>query len=339
MGTRWVPVIVLATAIAALAALGLAHSGGAEPQLPGADPSVVVPDIRPSSPYTWPPYPRFSHASCWGTRRPRFGFTRSAPSFRTAAIPRSAAEIVQQLLGRFGDRRFIHGITLEPLRSRELRWPWGAVAPLRAPADGLWARIDAPEAKKTTGLTRIYAPLSPRSNTMLAQWEVDLVGGALRDDLCDARGRPLIGWGTGSSDGSFGARGAAFGQRFPNPSTQEFRVLLDAVGRRYGFRVVSLRLLRPRQVAPLVVVRTSRGRKDFLRDAFDIMEWLNPTGAAGSVTFEGIYFEALDEQGPFLRTYTLRRGQTRSDMWSAAASDPCDAGSMPPSIAEACARR
>lgn len=330
-----------AAAIAALAAFGLANSAGAGPRVPGPDLSVSIPVTRPSSPSTWPPYPKFPHAACWGTRRPRFGFTRSAPSFSQPGDkhPTAPVEIVRRLLSGFGDRRFIRGIELEPLRSRELRWPWGAVAPIRAPENALWAAIDAPEAKRTSGLTRIYAPLAPESSAMLAQWEVDLVGGALRDGLCDAGGRPLIGWGTGSSDGSFSARGAALGQRFPNPSAREFRARVELVGRRYGFRVISLRLLRPRQFAPLLVVRTSRERKAFNRDVLEIMALLNPGVADGSKTFEGFFFEALDARGPFVRTYGLARGQIRGDWWSTVDVDPCGPHSMPPAVNEACNRR
>jgi hypothetical protein len=338
---KW-PVIGAAATIAALAAFGLAASAGTRPKVPGPDPSVFVPVTRPSSPYTWPPYPNFPHEACWGTRRPRFGFTRSAPSFRQPATahPRAPAEIARRLLARFGDDRFIRAITLQPLRTRELRLRNGAVAPIRAPANALRARIEAPAARRSDWLTRIYAPLAPRSDAMLAQWEVDLVGGALRDDLCDAGDRPLIGWGTGGFDGSFAARGAAFGQRFPNPSPSEFRASVELVGRRYGFRVVSLRLLRPRQFAPLLVARTSRDRKAFVRDVLTIMRLLNPGGAAGSQTFEGLFFEVLDADGPFVRAYTLARGQTGGDFWSAAVDfDPCGPHSMPPAVNEACKRR
>jgi hypothetical protein len=279
--------IAAAAAIASFAAFGLAGSGGIGPNVPGPDLSIRVPVTRPSSPYTWPQYPKFPHSACWGTRRPRFAFARSAPSFR----PR---------------------------------------APEHPPA---------PAELETDRLTRIYAPLPSRSNAMLAHWEVQLIGGALRDDLCDAGDQPLIGWGTGSSDGSFAARGAPFGQRFPNPSPREFRTRVDLIGRRYGFRVVSLRLLRPRQIAPLLVVRTSRDRRDFVRDVWAIMALLNPGGAAGSETFEGLFFEALDARGPFVRTYRLARGQTGGDWWSAVDIDPCGLHSMPPSVAEACSRR
>jgi hypothetical protein len=179
-----------------------------------------------------------------------------------------------------------------------------------------------------------------RGSASRARLRAPHAGGALRDELCDAGGRPLIGWGTGSSDGTFSPRGAAFGQRFPNPTPREFRRWVDAIGRHFGFRVFSLRLLRPRQLAPVVVVHTSRDRKAFTGDFFrEIMELLNPGSNAGAGIFEGMYFEALDAQGPFLRTYTLRRGQTRSDLWSAVDHDPCGPWPMPPSVAEACARR
>src|SRR5207248_3803668 len=51
--------------------------------------------------------------------------------------------------------------------------------------------------------------------------------------------------------------------------------------RRYGFRVVEARILRPRQDAPLLVVQTSRLPKAFARDVRSIQLTLDPKRPTG----------------------------------------------------------
>ena len=75
----------------------------------------------------------------------------------------------------------------------------------------------------------------------------------MRDDLCDAKGAPLVMWSaSGSGGGGFAESYQALDQRFPNPSPATFRKRVRLLGRRFGFTVASLRLLRPRQIAPLL---------------------------------------------------------------------------------------
>jgi hypothetical protein len=91
------------------------------------------------------------------------------------------------------------------------------------------------------------------------------------------------------------------------------------IGRRYGFAVRQLRLLRPRQLAPLLVVRTGRDRKAFVRDVAAIMKLLDPTSngpGKTALTFEGFFFEAEDAHGPFVRVDDHYRGETEGGQWS-----------------------
>ena len=104
------------------------------------------------------------------------------------------------------------------------------------------------------------------------------------------------------------------GKRFPNLSPDELRARLSAAADRYGFEVVSLDLLQPRQLAPKVIVRT----KDYLRLAHAtsaILSQIDPKRRTADDRtgwlFEGFYFRAEDEHGvPFLVAYTNMRGSS-----------------------------
>jgi hypothetical protein len=266
---------------------------------------------KPPAPGTWPAYPKFEQRSCW-TRRRGTGVMRSAPSFVSSrrGKPVRPAEIVRRLLARFGEPNHVHRIVIgaPPPRS-QIR---GFFPGRRPPSDGLWAYIDAPyaiEAPRTLGA----------SARPLARWETELVGGALRDDFCSAGGRPLVGWSVGDqvsgiSDGTF-----ALGQRFPNPPPKAFLKQVRQVGKAHGFRITLLKLYRPRQLAPLLVVRTSRERKAFVKDVPAILSLLNPTSNGSghtAVTFEGFFFEARDAKGAFLQVLNAYRGEIMGGQWS-----------------------
>jgi hypothetical protein len=295
-------------AVIAMVALSLlaAGCGGTKPA--GPDPSIRVRAELPPSPDTWPHYPTFPASSCW--TRP-FGGGRpleAAPSepVESNPTPPGAKELVRRLVTRFGDRRFVKRIEIAsppPITLQHLR---GYFAGVRPPADAVWAYVAAP------------APKRP-SEQMIAQWEAGLVVGALRDDFCAAGGAPLVGWSIGRGGIGLSDRAQALEQRFPNPSPAAFRARVALVGRRYGFTVDELRLLRPRQLAPLVVVRTDRDRKAFVHDVPAIMGLLDPvsnTRSGSAVTFEGFYFEAVDARGAFVRLENLDRGQSEGGQWS-----------------------
>lgn len=242
---------------------------------------------------------------------------RAAPSTAPSgsARPTPPAQLVKRLLARFGDHRLVQRIELgspPPITLQHLK---GYFAGARPPTDALWANIAAP-----TATARLRNPTPAQvGEQMLAQWEADLVAGALRDDFCAASGRSLVGWTIGRGGIRISDRGFALGQRFPNPSPHAFRKRVELVGRRYGFRVASLRLLRPRQFAPLLVVETSRDRKVFVGDVPAIMALLDPRASAGqqtAITFEGFFFEARDAGGPFVRVDNVYRGEVMGGQWS-----------------------
>jgi hypothetical protein len=109
--------------------------------------------------------------------------------------------------------------------------------------------------------------------------------------------------------------------RFPNLSPETLRTGLAAQARRYGFRVVSVDLLRPRQLAPLVVVETSR-EQALASATAKILNQLDPPALPDHrLAFEGIFFEALGPRGvPFSIAYNNWRGgpnHTGGGQWAA----------------------
>jgi hypothetical protein len=173
---------------------------------------------------------------------------------------------------------------------------------VRPPFDAQWAYVSVRHGRQ-----------------MVASWEANLVAGGLRDDLCAAGGAPLVGWTTGRDGMRVADQSYALEQRFPNPTAQVFRRRVQLVAKRYGFRVASLRLLRPRQLAPLLVVETDRNRKAFVADVQAILALLDPTTSghgATALTFEGFFFEARDAKGPFVRTENVYRGEVEGGEWS-----------------------
>jgi hypothetical protein len=101
-------------------------------------------------------------------------------------------------------------------------------------------------------------------------------------------------------------------QRFDNLSPLVLRRRLREAARRYHFRVVSLELLRPRQLAPKIVVQTQH-YVGLSREAYWILKRIDlrrrvPDDRKGW-RYEGFYFEAQDERGiPFFTTDTFMRG-------------------------------
>lgn len=153
----------------------------------------------------------------------------------------------------------------------------------------------------------------------IANWEVALTFGALRDDFCAAGGPSLTSAG-GDTGGATGGVAAdqmdALEQRFPNPSPAAFRHRVALLAKRFGFSVVSLRLLHPEQLAPLLIVKTNRPRQDFSRHVQEILSLLDPKNRAAE-TFEGFFFAAEDARGPFLFTENVLRGEVEGGQWAA----------------------
>jgi hypothetical protein len=284
----------------------------------GAASTTSEPTLAPPpSPVRWPAYPSFP-ASCWTRPSPGEGAPlRAAPSYLTRpATGASPEQVARRTLRRLGDDRYVHAVEIGRVPRLPLMHLKGWFAGVRPPRSAVWAFISAPESVRS--LTP-EAPAREKIAVQVAGWEADLVKGALRDGVCAAGRAPLVGWTVSGVPGGVSDRGQALGQRFPNPSPKAFAKLLRSVGDRYGFDVASVRLLRPLQLAPLVVVRTSRRRKDFVHDVPAIMRLLDPMRTAAhqtAITFEGFFLAAEDAKGPFVTVENVYRGEVMGGQWS-----------------------
>lgn len=329
--TRAVAVATTVALIAGVTGCGVARVQNAArdqrtpilPNVPAPNPRIVIPRDNPPSPETWPRYhPRFSEHSCWAYPYPFPGrlpssWWRYAPSpvATPRAHPLAPNVVVHRLLARLGDRRYVRAIKLAPaprtipLHSR-VHYVGG-----RPPADALKAEIVIRRLNASHG----HASPELIVRRKIAEYESEIVGRALRDDFCDAGGAPLVVWSSGRRGGGAG-RLYALDQRFPNMSPAAYRKRVALVGRRFGFAVASLRLLRPRQIAPLLVVKTNRSRKAFAKDIPRIVELLNPTSAWLSdrgPTFEAFFFAVEDGRGPFWASWSSFRNEQTGDWWAA----------------------
>jgi len=89
-------------------------------------------------------------------------------------------------------------------------------------------------------------------------------------------------------------------QVFPSPGRDVLLKRLQREAHKHDFEVVSVKLLHPRQLAPMVVVRTT----EYLSFAKVANTILAEVGRG----YEGFYLEAEDEFGvPFLSTHILSR--------------------------------
>jgi len=266
-----------------------------------ARPVAIAPELPSTS---FGPYPHFPSASCW-TRAISGRPLRDAPSRAVAPTHRTPSAIAAALLARFGDRRYVRRIAFAPVPPIT-RQHTGYFPNEKPPADALWAYVSGLRPK--TGVA-----------AQLAEWEGGLAAGALRDELCAAGGAPLVGW---TVDGERGLSNSsdALEQHFPEPTPMQFLRRLALVGKRYHFSVASVTFLRPLQVAPIVVVRTSRPRTAFVKDVVPIMQLLDPRNGQ-AVTFEGFFFEATDGKGPFATVFDVYRGEVMGGDW---AWSPCD---------------
>jgi hypothetical protein len=98
------------------------------------------------------------------------------------------------------------------------------------------------------------------------------------------------------------ARGRAYpAGRWPNPAPASLRARLRRAAAADDFQIVSVKLLRPRQIAPEIVVRTTR--------YVAVARAAGPLIIALERGYEGFYFEARDERGiPFFVTERFVRG-------------------------------
>jgi hypothetical protein len=114
-------------------------------------------------------------------------------------------------------------------------------------------------------------------------------------------------------------------ERFDNLPPSELRRRLAALAKAHDFTVLSVEFLRPRQLAPIVVVR-SKHYVELAHATRSILEQIDPKLRTNDDRtgwrYEGFFFEAQDEHGvPFLGTFNFWRGQhVGGGQW--ARSDP-----------------
>jgi len=102
-------------------------------------------------------------------------------------------------------------------------------------------------------------------------------------------------------------------KRFDSPPRADLLARLREQGSKHHFRIVALRMLRPDQFAPMVIVST-RGYESLARAGAGILRALNGKDLE---RYEGFYLEARDEWGiPFFTTDTLRRDRVEGGVWA-----------------------
>jgi hypothetical protein len=111
--------------------------------------------------------------------------------------------------------------------------------------------------------------------------------------------------------------------RFVNPSREVFLAQLRKAASQYHFKIVNVQILRPKQDAPLVIVRTDdeAGLSSATAAILRLVD--PPVKSSGSVRvgYEGFLFEVLDRMGlPCLVTSGIRRAHIKGGQW---ARPPC----------------
>lgn len=104
-------------------------------------------------------------------------------------------------------------------------------------------------------------------------------------------------------------------EHFANLSPDTLRIRLTEAARDQGFQVVAVKLLRPRQLAPEIAVRTTH-YVALARALPSILHSLDPHSGRSDNrgwSFEGFLIEARDERGvPFLAVFNFWRGQHKA---------------------------
>ena len=102
------------------------------------------------------------------------------------------------------------------------------------------------------------------------------------------------------------------GEHFANLSAATLRERLREAADEHGFELVSVKLLRPRQLAPEIIIRTT-DYLDLAHALLGILRKLDPHEDGSDTrgwSYEGFFIEARDERGvPFLAVFNHWRGQ------------------------------
>jgi hypothetical protein len=107
-------------------------------------------------------------------------------------------------------------------------------------------------------------------------------------------------------------------QRFPTPSREVLLRRLEREARIHDFQIVSLRMVRARQLAPVIVVRTTHA-VSLAHATVSILERLDPNWGRGEAVelYEGTYFAAVDERGiPLFSASEVVRGGYEGGSWA-----------------------
>jgi hypothetical protein len=83
---------------------------------------------------------------------------------------------------------------------------------------------------------------------------------------------------------------------FPSPPRIVLMRRLEREARALDFEILSVRMLRPRQLAPVIVVRTAHPI-GLARATLSILEKIDPSWGRPHGLYEGLYLTAVDEQG------------------------------------------
>ena len=185
------------------------------------------------------------------------------------AVSRNPNEALQQILSKLGDRTLVRGGHVDSDRN----WAWLYLEPRKPPEAARGIRL---------------------------AWEQTLIAGAMRE----AMGTRLWGW-TGSDGHHPTDYSYPYHESFSSPPERSFRRRLAVAARRWQFRVLEARYLRPLQGAPLVVVSTRRPAR-LAQAGGAIRSYL-----AGR-RYEGFYFEA---KGAFAFA-AADRGTTAGMQWA-----------------------
>jgi hypothetical protein len=103
------------------------------------------------------------------------------------------------------------------------------------------------------------------------------------------------------------------GEQFESPPLSELLPRVRHQAAKHHFRVVSLRMLHPKQLAPMLIVNTTH----YVGLAHATASILHDLNGRYGDRYEGFYLEARDELGvPFFITETLRRDRTEGGQWA-----------------------
>jgi hypothetical protein len=98
---------------------------------------------------------------------------------------------------------------------------------------------------------------------------------------------------------------------FPSPSRIVLIRRLEREARALDFEVLSVRVLRPRQLAPIIVVRTAHPIA-LARGTLSILQKIDPSWGRSQELYEGLYLAAVDERGiPLFSVSNILRSDGR----------------------------